>query len=103
MEGQAEVEIQYRTRFQCRMIFLRFSPYKRLMKFCSCVEFKEKRTERALYTSAWARRQRSSNTELAHLTIWRLYDVVSNFTIGLSCGSLFLCCSELFIAPCKEI
>ena len=36
-----------RTRFQCRMIFLRFSPYKWLIKFCSCVEFKEKRTERA--------------------------------------------------------
>ena len=92
-----------RTRFQCRMIFLRFSPYKWLIKFCSCVEFKEKRTELAPYTSTWARLQRSSNTELAHLTIWRLHDVVSNCTIGLSCVSLFLRCPELFIAPCKEI
>ena len=86
------------------MIFLRFSPYKWLMYLCSCVEFKEKRTERApWYTSAWARLQRSSNTELAQLTIWRLHDVAPNCTIGLSCVSLFLRCPELFIAPCKEI
>ena len=88
-----------RTRFQYRMIFLRFSPYKWLMKFCSCVEFNEKRTERAPYTSAWARLQRSLNTD--NWLNWPFGGCT--WTIGLSCVSLFLRCPELFIAPCKEI
>ena len=47
------------------------------MKFCSCVEFKEKRTGRAPYTSAWARLQRSSNIDHLEVVLELLVRVLS--------------------------